>query len=133
MAVGKYLTTAKKLQIACRKRFGVRLLINTRQWFSEDKDRAITQYTLCQTVYHWEDGEKKNKRPKRETNTELFRTYSQVQLVLFLRDYWYELNGWEVPHDNEVWEEIKAEYGRTKEPSAKEPKKASAEETSTER
>lgn len=130
MAVGKYLTTAKKLQAACRKRFGVRLLINTRQWFSEDKDRAITQYTLCQTVYHWEDGEKRNKHPKHETNTELFKTYSQVQLVLFLRDYWYELNGWEVPHDNETWEAIKAEYGRTKEPSAKEPKKASAKETS---
>ena len=43
----------------------------------------------------------------RDVNIELFSTYSQLQLVLFLRDYWYTLNGWEVPQNNTVWEEIK--------------------------
>lgn len=107
MAVTKYIATARKLQTACNKSFGVKLLINTRQWYSKDKDRAITQYSLIQTIQNEDKG--------KEVNIELFKTYSQVQLVLFLRDFWYELNGWEVPHDNIEWEEIKAEYGRTKE------------------
>ena len=34
-------------------------------------------------------------------------------MVLFLRDYWYEFNGWEVPNDNEVWNKVKAEYKAT--------------------
>lgn len=99
MAV-KYITTAKRLQTACNKRFGVKILINSKQWFSKDQNRAITQYSILQTI-----GEKENGR---DINVVLFRTYSQIQLVLFLRDFWYKLNGWEVPTDNAEWEEIKA-------------------------
>lgn len=103
MAVTKYIATARKLQTACNKSFGVKILINTKQWYSKDKDRAVTQYRLIQTI--------PNEDRAKETNIELFRTYSQIQMVLFLRDYWYKLNGWEVPHDNLEWEEIKARYG----------------------
>lgn len=110
---GKYLRTAKKLQTACRKVFGIKLLINQRQWFSNDKDMAITVYTVNEV--------RPNGEGKRDLNIEIFRTYSQVQLALFMRDYWYRLNGWEVPHDNEKWEEIKAKYGQTGEPSTEEP------------
>ena len=107
-----YLRTAKKLQTACRKIFGVKILINSRQWFNESKDMAMTVYTiqLCQTN---EDGKK--------TYLELFKTYSQIQLVLFMRDYWYELNGWETPTDNERWQEIKNNYEQTREPNSIEP------------
>lgn len=94
------MSIAKKLQTVCNQMYGVRLLINSKQWFSDDKNRAITQYTIIQTKK--EDG--------KTSNVTLFRTYSQVQLVLFMRDYWYTLNGWEVPQDNEVWEEAKRQY-----------------------
>lgn len=97
---GTYLHTAKKLQTACRKLFGVRLLINSRQWYSEDKDMAMTFYTVQKVDFM--DGKK--------VSTELFKTYSQIQLVLFMRDYWYKLNGWEVPTNNPIWEKIKEQY-----------------------
>ena len=106
MAGSKYINTAKKLQTACNKRFGVKLLINTRQWYSKDQERAVTQYILFQTI--------QNEDKAKDVNAELFKTHSQVQLVLFLRDYWYKLNGWKVPNDNEQWEEVKKEYAETK-------------------
>ncbi len=85
---------SKKLQTAINLRSEDKLLINTTQWYSKDKKRPIT-------VYQIQIGEKRDKRI-------LFRTYSQIQMVLYLRDYWYTINGWEVPHDNLEWEEIKA-------------------------
>ena len=30
-----------------------------------------------------------------------------IQILLFLRDYWFEMNGWDIPTDNEMWNEIK--------------------------
>lgn len=107
-----YLRTAKKLQTACRKVFKVKILINSKQWFNEDKDTAMTVYTV--QVFDVDENGKK-------TYTELFKTYSQVQLVLFMRDLWYELNGWEVPTDNPRWQEIKEKYGKTHEATAVEP------------
>jgi hypothetical protein len=92
--------TAKKLQSAINQRTGAKLLINTNQWYSTDRGRTITSYVVKQSTTA--PGEKEYRH-----NVELFRTYSQVQLVLWLRDYWYELNGWEVPTDNEEWEEVK--------------------------
>lgn len=112
---GNYLRTAKKLQTACKKRFGVKLLIQQRQWYSDEKDMAVTVYSIAQVTGH--EGRKTN-------SIELFKTYSQVQLVLFMRDMWYELNGWEIPHDNEKWEEIKRQYGQTEEPSSASPEKS---------
>ena len=113
---GSYLHTAKRLQTACRKLFGVKLLINSRQWYSDDKDMAMTLYVIQQVLCD-EIGNKKN--------IELFKTYSQVQLVLFMRDYWYKLNGWEVPTDNEKWEAIKKKYEQEQKPSSIEPTKKS--------
>lgn len=109
-----YLRTAKRLQTACRKQFGAKLLINSKQWYSDDKDMAMTMYVIQQVIYT-ED--------KKKRYIELFKTYSQVQLLLFMRDYWYKLNGWEVPTDNPIWEEVKRKYGETGSPSDIEPKK----------
>lgn len=106
--MAKFAQTAKKLQNAINQRSGAKLLINTQQWYSEDKGRAVTSYVIKQSVT--EPGDK----PYRHS-VELFRTYSQVQMVLWLRDYWYELNGWEVPTDNNTWEEAKRKYGGSKE------------------
>lgn len=106
MAGTKYIKTARKLQTACDKQFGVKLLIDQRQWYHKDKQTAITSYTLYQ-VLDAENG-------KNASKVKLFQTYSQIQLVLFLRDYWYELNGWDIPTDNEIWEGIKAQNGEEK-------------------
>ena len=102
MAVTKYIAIARKLQTACNVQFGARILINTRQWYSDEQKRAVTVYTIFQSVKKEDKG--------KDVNIELFKTYSQIQLVLFLRDYWYNLNGWNIPHDNEEWEQIKEKY-----------------------
>lgn len=102
MGTQKYASIAKKLQTACNKFFGVKLLINSKQWYSEDQNRAITQYSILQVI--------KSEETQKNTTIELFKTSSQIQMVLFLRDYWYKLNGWEVPTDNKTWEEVKAKY-----------------------
>ena len=89
----------KKLQTAINVRFGACLLINTSQWYSDESKRPITLYSIRKSI--WD--EDKGKR----TNVELFKSYSQLQIILWLRDYWYTLNGWELPVDNETWNIIR--------------------------
>ena len=96
----------KKLQAAINKRFGARLLVNSNQWYSDKADKAITTWSVKKAVFD----ESKNKN----VNVELFKSTSQIQIVLFLRDLWYELNGWEVPTDNEMWNEVKQKQGLQK-------------------
>lgn len=112
MAGSKYIRIAKRLQTACKKQFNLKLLIDQRQWYHKDKDMPITVYTL----YRAEVNDK-----NRTTKTQLFQTYSQIQLVLYLRDLWYSLNHWEVPTDNKVWEELKRKYVEQKEPTDTDP------------
>ena len=109
-----YIRTAKKLQTAIKRRFGVNLLINSSQWFSQKKNMAITVYSVKRAIW--------NEEKQKFTNVELFTTYSQIQLLLFVRDFWYELNGWEVPTDNKGWNEAKKKYAETKEASDRDPK-----------
>lgn len=90
----------KKLQQALNAR-GCKLLYSTSQFYSIQQDRPVTMYHLKQAVLDEESGKTKS--------TELFKTMSQIQMVLFLRDMWYDINGWEIPTDNEVWEQKKAE------------------------
>ena len=101
MAVGKYINIARKLQTACNKTFDVKLLISTRQWYHDTKNCLVTQYVVSQTILN-ENG--------KSVNLELFKTYSQIQLVLFLRDFWYNLNGWEIPEDNKEWKAVKEKH-----------------------
>lgn len=42
----------------------------------------------------------------RSKNIELFKSTSQIQVVLYLRDMWYDLNGWDIP-PNPYWDNIK--------------------------
>ena len=95
-------TMIHKLQSAINDKFGQKLLYNKTQFYSERQDRPVTMYVLKKAV--WDDNRKRNKY------IELFSTTSQIQTVLFLRDLWYELNGWEVPTDNEEWNTAKANY-----------------------
>lgn len=93
----------KRLQAAINEKFHEKLLYNKTQWYSDKQDRPVTTYVIRKAV--WDDDKGKS------INKELFKSTSQIQIVLFLRDYWYRLNGWEVPTDNEQWNEIKKKQG----------------------
>lgn len=97
-------TMIHKLQNAINSK-GYKLLYNKIQFYSEQQNRPVTQYTIKQVVDA--DDLATNKK---HNYIELFKTCSQIQVVLFLRDFWYEINGWEVPTDNEVWNEAKRKY-----------------------
>ena len=96
-------TMIKKLQHALNER-GLKILYQTHQFYSEDQQRPVTSYVIKQAV--WD--EKKH----RNVNVELFSSFSQIQIVLFLRDMWYQVNGWEVPTDNEQWNKVKEKVER---------------------
>lgn len=87
-----------KLQRAINAR-GYKILYSTSQFYSDKQDRPVTMYSIKQAVYDEEKG--------RNRSVELYKSTSQIQIVLFLRDFWFEINGWEVPKDNEQWNAIK--------------------------
>lgn len=95
--------TIKKLQTAINTTFGDQLLYDRRQFYSTKENRPINLYTIRKPVYI--------KDKKRADSIVLFKSSSQIQVILFLRDYWYERNGWEVPIDNPEWNMRKAQMG----------------------
>ena len=94
----------KKLQKAINEKFDCKLLVNKTQYYSKDADRPLELIIIKKAIW---DAEK-----QRFKNVELFSSASDVQIVLWLRDYWYELNGWQVPTDNEEWNAAKEAYER---------------------
>lgn len=97
-----YGPTIKKLQRAINDKYDYHLLVNKTQFYSEDANRVLEYISIKRAVF---DVEKNKNR-----NIELFSSASDVQIVLYLRDLWYELNGWEVPTDNEKWNKAKEKY-----------------------
>lgn len=96
----KFGPTIKKLQNAINHFFDQHITVNKTQYYVE-KSGKIAEILIVKkaTVV--------NGKTKYE---ELFSSGSDVAITLFLRDMWYELNGWEVPTDNEYWEEQKRKY-----------------------
>lgn len=88
----------KKLRNAINGR-GYKLLYNTTEFYSEEQQRPITLYIIKKAVY--------DEKRHRNRNIELFASASQIQIVLFLRDYWFKINDWELPTDNETWNGIR--------------------------
>lgn len=95
--------TIKKLQMAINKKFGEQLLYERRQFYSKQQERPVNMYVVKKMAF--------NEIKNSVETIELFKTTSQIRLILYLRDYWYELNGWEVPIDNPEWNMIKAKEG----------------------
>lgn len=87
-----------KLQQALNSK-GCKLLYSTSQFWSNEENRPIKMYKIEQAIIDEETG--KNKKIK------LFETSSQIQIVLFLRDMWNEINGLPEDTSNEYWNEIK--------------------------
>ena len=92
------LTMIKKLRAAINSK-GCKLLYSTYEFFSEEKNGPVTMYCIKQAVY--------NKKTGRNENIELFKSGSQIQIVLYLRDYWYKLNNIPLPTDNDKWNKIR--------------------------
>ena len=95
-----------KLQNAINGK-GYKILYSTSQFYSDQQKRPVTQYYIKQVYDIPEEEQTKTRRHK---YIELFKSCSQIQIVLFLRDYWYNINGWEVPTDNKMWNEAKQKY-----------------------
>ena len=91
-------TNIHRLQRALNSR-GCNILYSTSQFYSKDQNRPITQYIIKQATY---DTEK-----DKMVNVELFKSFSQIQILLYLRDLWYSINGLEIPQDNPKWNKIK--------------------------
>ena len=100
--VKKFGPTIKKLQRAINVKVEDKLLINKSQIYHPDTDKMVELIYIKKAVW---DAEK-----QRSKYIELFHSASDVQIVLYLRDYWYELNGWDIPMDNEDWNKAKKAY-----------------------
>lgn len=92
-------TMINKLQLAINSHGG-RILIDKVQFYSEEQKQPVNMYRVS------EPGEVKGAK-----RSVLFQTASQIQVVLFLRDYWFHMQGLEIPTDNEVWNDIKKKKG----------------------
>lgn len=92
----------KKLQRAINDNFDQKILVNKTQYYSADADKVLEMLVIKKAVW--------DKDKQKFRNIELFASASDIQIVLWLRDYWYELNGWEVPTDNEEWNKAKQHY-----------------------
>ena len=99
----KYMPLIKKLQKAININFDKRILINKTQFYSDKTESIIEMIVIKQAV--WD--EKKQKI----VNIKLFESASDIQILLYMRDYWYQLNGWEIPTDNEYWQDVKRKKG----------------------
>lgn len=95
-----------KLQTACNKQYDARLLYNKTQIYSEKADKPVTFLCIRKAVTDPKTGKHKN--------IELFNTTSELYIVMFLRDYWFSLNGWEIPEGTEGWEKEKQKYQERK-------------------
>lgn len=102
MAAAGQTRTIKKLQKALQIE-GELILITTSQFWSVNKNTTVTRYHIKKQIQAEDDRNK-------SSQVELFSSCSQIQIALFLRDYYYEVKGYEIPHDNPIWEAAKAKY-----------------------
>lgn len=86
---------------------GCMILYSTSQFYSTKQNRPVTLYHIKQSIPDDNTGRLKT--------VELFKSASQIQIVLYLRDMWYNVNGREIPKDNEIWNNIKNNYNNDEE------------------
>lgn len=94
--------TIKKLQLGIKYKHGVILTMAKNEWYSSKMDMTINDYIVKQAVVNPETG--------RTTYVEIFKSTSKIQQCLFLRDYFYWLEGKEIPTDNEIWNEKRRKF-----------------------
>ena len=92
----------KKLQLAIKLKHGIILTLARNEWYSSKMDSVISDYIIKQAV--------KNEETGKTTYVEIFKSTSKIQQCLFLRDYFYWLEGEEIPTDNEMWNEKRKKF-----------------------
>lgn len=98
--------TILKLQTALNAE-GDMILQRTTQFYSKEQRSAVTVYHIERAVW--------NEEKQKYINTELFKSASQLQVILFLRDVLFINRGQPLPVDNDIWNEKrkKIEYYNT--------------------
>lgn len=96
-----------KLQQALNAR-GEMILQRTTQFYSLDKKCPVT-------IYYVEKAYKDEEDPNRTKKNELFKTTSQLQVILFMRDLLNLSRGEPLPTDNQIWNDKRKEIDYFKE------------------
>ena len=91
------LRTSKKLVQALNSR-GQKITFSSKQFIGKE-GMPHTMYSVSKAVWDEEKG--------KYSHSELYSSTSMVRMVLFLRDMWFEENGWELPTDQEQWNKIR--------------------------
>lgn len=86
-------TMIRKLQFALNQR-GQKILCNRSQFYSDEQNRPVTMYKVAQSRWDASTGRYKHE--------ELFSSASEIQVVLFLRNFWYMIEGKEIPPTNKM-------------------------------
>lgn len=81
----------RRLQIALNSK-GMKILCNRSQFYSDQQKRPVTIYKVAQSI--WDDSAGKY------NHKTLFSSASQIQVVLFMRNLWFLINGKEIPSTN---------------------------------
>lgn len=97
----KFGPTIKKLQNAINQHSDLHIVVNKTQYYVQDSGK-IAEIIIVKKAVVDDKGKTKYE--------EMFSSGSDIAITLFLRDLWYEINGWEIPRDNEYWEEQKRKY-----------------------
>ena len=94
--------TSKKLIQALNSR-GYKLTFSNKQFMGRE-GQPHNMYSISRAIW--------NEDKRRYSHEELYSTTSMVRVTLFLRDMWFEENGWELPTDQEEWNAIREELKR---------------------
>ena len=98
----KFGPTIKKLQNAINGTGKRHITVNKTQYYVEQDNKIAEILVVKEAVVNQTSG--------KVTYEEIFSSGSDIAITLFLRDVWYELNGWEILTDNKYWEEQKRKY-----------------------
>lgn len=79
---------------------GYTLLFTSTEFYSKEKQRPIAIYHIKESYY--------NPKTDKYDSKEIFASPSHIQIVFFLRDYLFAIEGKELPTDNEMWNTIRA-------------------------
>ena len=96
--MARMLPTATKL-IAALGTKGIKLTLNTKQFVGRE---GLTHSIYSVNKAVWDENKQKY------LHYELYKSISPIRIVFFLRDMWYEENGWELPTDQALWNELRA-------------------------
>ena len=101
---GNLAQIVKKLTLALNSN-GYKLTYNVKQFMGQEGE-PHNYYSICQAV--WDEDKHKY------LNQELYSSTSMVRIVLFLRDMWFTHNGWDLPADQEKWNELRKQMKEKK-------------------